>query len=359
MAPSESSAIATKLNRYHKKYFIIFVISILFLAIYILFLRTVIFHFRSFSALHGQHLSSSPSTVAFTKVSSDDDGSLIAERGLIHPLLHRQGLCHYLFHGTYLEELLASKLGESADRSILIIGAEWGNDVKHFAKIGYRVIAFEPLSTFHNLLKAYFLKSPSAGPDGNRANVSLFNLAAGHKSGTSLITYQGNQQKVPVVLIDDKVHEAISILKVEVQGNELEVLLGARKLIRTSLQMIWVEVFACHSKLLALLQMLEHEDFILFDIPPFGRPRDQDPSIEPLQRSNFLFYPERPGKLKDYADWLCMVQSANYSMLQTNFVAIKRTLHPVVTSRLYNLGYEACERDSSHCLLRNYLQLES
>lgn len=272
-------------------------------------------------------------------------------RGLIHPLLHQQGLSHIIFHNYSFQELLASIIPKKYARSVLVAGVEWGGDVKHFAEIGYRVIAFEPLTWYFDNLEKYFKPSDDEQP----RNVTLFNMAVGNESGTLDVTYQYRKQSVPIVRIDDKVNEPVSLLMADVQGNELSVLQGALGLLRSSVQMVWVEAFSCNPKVALLLDLLDKENFIIFDFAPWGRPPGQDLSVKPLERGNFGFYPDRPSQFEKYLEWFCDLKE-NITMLQTDFVAIKRTLHPIATSRLQNIGSVACQSGNHDCVLRTHLR---
>lgn len=299
---------------------------------------------------------SAPSSAVSDEVRDDkpEEDASFSEKRVIHPLLHSQGLSHMIFHTVTFQEKLAAAIPEEFPRSVLIAGVEWGLDARHFAKIGYRVVAFEPMSTFFERLDRHFNSEEGVTVDGNRVNVSLFNLAAGKESGVLDLGYNYMKQaSVPIVRIDDKVDEPISVLMADVQGNELEVLQGASKLL-TSVQMIWVEAIACNPKLDPLLRFLDDEDFSIFDFVPFGRPIGQDPNVAPRERDNFLYNPERPSSFDSYLEWFCSSKS-NFTMLQTDFVAVKRSLHPTVIPRLRTIGAEACQVNATDCVLRSHL----
>lgn len=278
-----------------------------------------------------------------------------SQRRVIQPLLHQQGLSHMIFHNGTFQALLASILPSEFPRSVLVAGVEWGGDVKQFAKLGYRVIAFEPLTLYFENVEKYFQTPQSVRDDGKPADVMLFNTAVGNESGTLELNYRGMKYSVPIVRIDDKVNEPVSLLMADVQGNELSVLLGALRLLKSSVQMVWVEAISCNPKLPALLNLLDEENFIVFDFAPFGRPPGQDLNIKPREKENFVFNPDRLSQFDKYLEWFCTLKT-NFSMLQTDFVAIRRTLHPIATSRLMNVSSMACQSENPACVLRSHLR---
>lgn len=73
------------------------------------------------------------------------------ERGVVHATLHKQGLSHMAFHHSALQLELADLVG--GPKTIVIVGVEWGNDLMAFATAGYRVIAFEPMRKYYDLVR--------------------------------------------------------------------------------------------------------------------------------------------------------------------------------------------------------------
>lgn len=287
-----------------------------------------------------------------------NDEEEYSKKGVIHPLLHEQGLSHMIFHSSAFQELLASIVPAEYPRSVLVAGVEWGRDVKHFARLGYRVVAFEPMTSYYEKLESYFSSPRSIRDDGKPANVSLHNLAVGDQSGSLTVVYNHAKQSVPIVRVDDVVHEPISVLQADVQGNELAILRGASNLLKSSVQMVWVEAIACNEKLTDLLTLLDDENFIMFDFAPFGRPVDQDADAPLKERRNFIFNPARPSAFDEYLDWFCK-KKVEYPFLQTDFVAVKRTLLSEAIPRLRTLGSDSCPPENDACVLRSHLQSTS
>lgn len=323
------------------------VLFIILLGLFTLSTHGLLFEFQSLRAPEQESSASPP------LINEEDD--LPPEPGKLHSVLHKQGLSHFAFHNERFQQSLASVLPMEIPQSILVVGVEWGEDVRNFAKLGYRVVAFEPLPKFYGELKKFFSSASPRGLGGKPANVTLLNMAAGSKKSTLKVRYRNQHEYVPQVRIDDMVDEPISILMADVQGNELDVLEGASKLIRTSVQMIWVEAIACNPKLPALLRLLDKENFIIYDFAPFGRPRDQELSILPMEERNFIYDPKRPADFKGYTEWFCK-KKLPFPFLQTDLVAVKRTLHPSATSKLKELGAGVCALDPSVCVLRKFVR---
>lgn len=134
-------------------------------------------------------------------------------------------------------------------KTMLDIGATYGDTASCFSNAGFRVIALEPGSRA-SWMNASVDAASFANIDG-KSNHDLLALRAGASSKASnmkLTTNGGDQafisstgkavyslgndnhsksELVPVVRLSDLVHEDIGLFKVDVQGHELNVFLGA------------------------------------------------------------------------------------------------------------------------------------
>ncbi|WP_203323184.1 FkbM family methyltransferase [Pseudoxanthomonas beigongshangi] len=138
----------------------------------------------------------------------------------------------------YEEEMLLSLAALLAPGDLVVdAGANIGNHSIFFAKcVGCRVLAFEPIEETFNLLQknialneVQHLVSPrksGLGRASAKARVASFDPT--NIGGTSLAL--GSDGEIDVVSIDElNLEEKVSLLKVDVEGMDLDVLQGARK----------------------------------------------------------------------------------------------------------------------------------
>lgn len=141
----------------------------------------------------------------------------------------------------YEKEMLVA-LGRLLSKGDLVVdaGANIGNHSIFFAKcVGCRVIAFEPvISTFSLLRKNIVLndveslvdaRNVGLGSHGGKARIASFDPA--NIGGTSLsIEAEGD---IEIATLDELIPEdRVALLKVDVEGMDLDVLKGAQKLLR-------------------------------------------------------------------------------------------------------------------------------
>ena len=123
----------------------------------------------------------------------------------------------------------------------LDVGANVGSYTLLAASTGANCISFEPLpSTYQRLVR-------NVGMNGFVAKVDAVNAGVGAVSGelrftadldtnnhVALDMYRGRTQTVPVVTLDEKVGgRQVSLVKVDVEGFESEVIRGARHLLQS------------------------------------------------------------------------------------------------------------------------------
>lgn len=116
----------------------------------------------------------------------------------------------------------------SANQIVCDIGASYGDTAIYWSKVkGARVLSFEPLRDIYRILQANVLL--------NDANVETFNIAVGEGTplrstrennmlGKSNIT---NSSLIETTRLDDMGIQKMDILKIDVEGFELDVLNGA------------------------------------------------------------------------------------------------------------------------------------
>jgi len=192
---------------------------------------------------------------------------------------------------------ILSRLGIKESPNVFDVGGNIGQSIDAYRKLfpGAAITTFEPLPDCFSTLRQNY---------GSLSGVSLENLALSKKKGTmpfystkcraasSLLppdevvqkkspkgNYDYDQITVNVDTLDDyflsKKSGIIDILKIDVQGAELDVLIGAKKLLaENKIRFMYVEViFADNYKgqcdVFALAAFLAQYKYILWDIRPF------------------------------------------------------------------------------------------
>lgn len=178
-------------------------------------------------------------------------------------------------------------------RTIIDIGAAFGDWSKLCLKIfpDARYFLFEPLEEFAGVLKRFA---------DEFENVIYFGVAAGSHKGDIVINVHkdlvgssalketegpfvdGQPREVPVVTLDEAVKDSSGpyLIKIDVQGAELEVLAGAEKILQDT-EYIILEVSLFQSiingpQLFDVINFMKEKGFVVYDIISLlYRPIDQ------------------------------------------------------------------------------------
>lgn len=151
----------------------------------------------------------------------------------------------------YEEDLLSDAQSRYRGGDIVDVGAHIGNHTVFFAKIiGAHVHSFEPnkpvyRQLIHNLKANVLQKQVTAypwalGKDSGKATVYMPENAT--NTGMAKVAY--GEGECPVVRLDDVLdpERKVGIIKIDVEGAELEVLYGASKTIERWHPLLYVEV---------------------------------------------------------------------------------------------------------------------
>lgn len=298
-------------------------------------------------ALIAVHVAFSVISCAWSESTASASAPSHFAHGEINPLLHAQGLSHFAFHNAPVQTALAALF---APRTVTIVGVEWGNDVVRFANAGYHVIAVEPVAKFIAHLNDLIKRHP-------HWNLTVLPFAATNQSDASLHLRYDNEdvvETVPTTRLDDHIDERMAVLSADVQGDELAVLQGSARLLRDSVDSLWIEGIACNERVLHILDLLDN-DFVLFDFVPWGKPLAHSSDDVPEIRASFAMQPRRPSSFHDYFHWMCDEATVSYQWLQTDFLAVRRSFAHDVWSRLSTLAQDKCVESHSNCLLRQLL----
>lgn len=151
-------------------------------------------------------------------------------QSVISDVLYTQRLSHIAFHNNALRGVLVDLVSNNSQHQtvIVVVGVEWGTEVEYFANKGYAVYAFEPLSRFVKHLQATLKQNP-------QWNVTVLPVAAGSTRDAFVqVTYPNANitEYVKAATVDDYVHDEVTVLSIDIQGNELDVLKGCTALIK-------------------------------------------------------------------------------------------------------------------------------
>jgi FkbM family methyltransferase len=138
--------------------------------------------------------------------------------------------------------------------TVLDIGANVGNHTLFYAHYShaYRIYPFEPNPRARDLLLKSIELNPAAAPridlshvstavGARKSLVSVSEMQVGNLGGTSFTVAEGGD--FPCLPLDDLTFEGeIGFIKIDVEGMELDVLSGARKLLERHRPVLYVEV---------------------------------------------------------------------------------------------------------------------
>lgn len=209
----------------------------------------------------------------------------------------RHGRMLYLPHDSYIGRSL-DLYGEFSElegavfaqlvqpgQIVVEIGANIGAHTLHLAKLvgpSGLVVALEPQRLLFYLLCANLALNEqfhvraygvAAGSSAGRTKLPLIDYQRDGNFGGVSLTDAGGGEDVPVVTLDGFLTlPSLRLLKIDVEGMELEVLRGARQTIASHRPILYVENDRRqHSaRLIGLLQSLDYE--LYWDMPPLFNP---------------------------------------------------------------------------------------
>ena len=166
----------------------------------------------------------------------------------------------------YYEEDLIKFIQDNYKGGIFIdVGACIGNHTLAFSKIADKVVSFEPhkQSYWHTLNNIYL---------NNLENVMLFNLALGNKTGLEFLHHDNmsagggtiskeGKEIVPIHKLDEFCFSGVTLIKIDVQRYEMEVLKGSIETIKKNLPDIVAECDEEEQKttILTFLQAIDNK----------------------------------------------------------------------------------------------------
>jgi len=169
-----------------------------------------------------------------------------------------------------LDALLEALDFNSQNYTAIDVGANIGNHTLHFARSFQEVLAFEPHPISFKILEINTLDLP---------NVKIFPFGLSNKSSSTTLFYdkhnlgkanfnQGEKEiPVSVEIGDSTVKSDVALIKIDVEGHELEVLQGFYETIKTSLPVISFEFnpnSPNHLEVISFLNKMGYEDFFSY-----------------------------------------------------------------------------------------------
>jgi FkbM family methyltransferase len=145
------------------------------------------------------------------------------------------------------------------------IGANKGSYLYWLSRWAGRVVAFEPQADLASYLRASFKNAPNVSVEAkgvySKTTVLDLHIPAEGAAGASVVqTGPGRIVKVPVVALDDyfSPSDRISLMKIDVEGAELDVFRGADRILRQDAPVLIFECESRHLKNGTVLDVLTH-----------------------------------------------------------------------------------------------------
>lgn len=274
----------------------------------------------------------------------------------INGILRSQNLSHTAFHSG-LKKVLGriwqnkwKEMSNNVEPLAVVVGVEYGAEASDLGSLGYQLELFEPNENFAD---ATHKKLEFEG-----ISHKIHKVALGNSTGNGIISYQGEQFSTFFDRLDRYVSSSISILSLDTQGTEYEILQGAGVLIETSpplIKMIWIEISTtvCETKLRSLLELLQQK-YVLMDFVWWGKPLEEDDEFFSHNFHNISHYEivKEDLCLDEYINAFCK-QDGTFSWLQSDIVAIERSLFtPDLKKELMLISYYCW--DEFKCPLREH-----
>lgn len=249
------------------------------------------------------------------------------ERRHFHSALYRQGIAHEEFHLRSMKERLVGLV--RYHNHVGIVGVEGGHDVIHLAEAGYKVDAFEPMSKYITNLERWLNREHITG-------VNLHHCAAGNITGGYMVAQYNTEkvrdsEKVLRKRVDDILPPGtgLDVLSVDIQGSEWDVIQGASRIVRGDgdIRSMWIEIHPCNPKVPPMLKQLDEWGYALFDMVPFGSPKERSERLSAFDTGMALDmgWHHRPSGFTEYFRWMCVMRES-WQWLQTDVLAIQRQL---------------------------------
>ena len=209
--------------------------------------------------------------------------------GMVQPHLSSQCLGHLEFHHGLRTALIQLMLNSSAITNTqalaVIVGVEFGYEIEAMLQIGLDVVGYEPNPGYFDHLDQIVEQNPG--------RVVIHKFGAGKENIDAVkLSYQSKEFTAEIVTLDSTISRSILSLSIDVQMNEFNVLIGARRILsERAVAIIFVE-YQPGKGCIDILNLLDGHGYVLFDFIWYG---NEIKSSDPMAGS---YYPEA---FSDYA----------------------------------------------------------
>lgn len=202
------------------------------------------------------------------KYHKKEDQLLVFSRDFIGEEVFAYGI----YEKNEIETIIASLDFDLSATNALDIGANIGNHTLQFSKHFKSVLCFEPNKVIYDVLKIN---------TRNRSNTQLYNFGLSNKASQSYLnipefnfggaTVSTSKTKgsieINLKVFDDEIHEDFALVKIDVEGHELNVLKGMTKAIEKYKPIICFELINTDANAQALIDRLRDLGYDKFYMP--------------------------------------------------------------------------------------------
>ena len=244
---------------------------------------------------------------------------------------------------------------KTSEHTAVVVGVEHGADVVDLAMLDFAVIGFEPDLEFCNITLNSIANSFAA--EGKSPKVKIVPAGLAAHAGKIDITYQGRKTEAKIMKLDDEIQQHVDLMSLDTQQNHYDMLLGAKAtMMNFGIDVLWIEMVACDHFNDDLLQFLSEEyellDFVWWG-SPVQKPFDSTSSWEDMMLSiqNYVI-PEPSPSIFEYPAEMCKTKEMGYTFLQTDIIAVRRSLFTSNMLHALEKISAECSDDTKRCPLR-------
>ena len=203
-------------------------------------------------------------------------------------------------------------------RRFIDIGANLGIYSYHFKNLFQRIDSFEPLSEASNLissLKSDVITLHNVGLSDKKGEIKIYVPYENGKLVLALASFEKREGKceekiVEIDLIDNYQFMDVDLIKIDVEGHEKNVIMGAQKTIKRNMPIMIIEIEQRHisyniEEIFQMILNFDYNGFFLknyklISLKDFKYETDQKPFLNDVSSkryiNNFIFIPKNFNK---------------------------------------------------------------